>query len=113
MQLSSLTTQVSTQAAAQASALASLLLLRKTLELQASGIGSLVQAATPASIAEVNRLISDPAQTAPRTLTFRGVVTFVSRAGDVCHIQKRQRPGAWPGLCRDGVQISARRWRGA
>lgn len=50
MQLSSLTSQVSTQAAAQASALASLLLLRKTLELQASGIGSLVQAATPASI---------------------------------------------------------------
>lgn len=42
--------QVSTQAAAQASALASLLLLRKTLELQAANIGDLVQAATPASV---------------------------------------------------------------
>ena len=42
--------QVSTQAAAQASALASLLLLRKTLELQAANIGGLVQAATPASV---------------------------------------------------------------
>jgi len=49
MELSSLTNQVSTQAAAQASALASLLLLRKTLELQAASIGGLVQAATPAS----------------------------------------------------------------
>ena len=49
MELSSLTSQVSTQAAAQASALASLLLLRKTLELQTAGIGSLVQAATPAN----------------------------------------------------------------
>ncbi|WP_445940338.1 putative motility protein [Pseudomonas sp.] len=45
MELSSLTNQVSTQAAAQAS----LLLLRKTLELQAASIGGLVQAATPAS----------------------------------------------------------------
>lgn len=42
--------QVSTQAAAQASTLASLLLLRKTLELQAANIGGLVQAATPASV---------------------------------------------------------------
>ena len=42
--------QVSTQAAAQASALASLLLLRKTLEMQAANIGGLVQAATPASV---------------------------------------------------------------
>ena len=42
--------QVSTQAAAQASALASLLLLRKTLELQTANIGGLVQAATPASV---------------------------------------------------------------
>lgn len=42
--------QVSTQAAAQASALTSLLLLRKTLELQAANIGGLVQAATPASV---------------------------------------------------------------
>ena len=50
MELSSLTSQVSTQAAAQASALASLLLLRKTLELQAANIGGLVQAATPASV---------------------------------------------------------------
>ncbi|MGB4073752.1 putative motility protein [Pseudomonas sp.] len=41
--------QVSTQAAAQASALASLLLLRKTLELQASSAASLVQLAAPAS----------------------------------------------------------------
>ncbi len=42
--------QVSTQAATQASALASLLLLRKTLELQAANISGLVQAATPASV---------------------------------------------------------------
>ncbi|MFP6800708.1 MAG: putative motility protein [Pseudomonas sp.] len=49
MELSGLTSQVSTQAAAQASALASLLLLRKTLELQAASIGGLVEAATPAS----------------------------------------------------------------
>jgi hypothetical protein len=41
--------QVSTQAAAQASALASLLLLRKTLELQAASIGGLVEAAAPVS----------------------------------------------------------------
>ena len=41
-------------------------------------------AAAPASIAEVNRRLSDPAQTEPRTLVFRGVVTFVSRAGDFC-----------------------------
>ncbi|MCZ4320895.1 Motility protein [Pseudomonas sp. 8BK] len=50
MELSGLSNQVSTQAAAQASALASLLLLRKTLELQAASIGGLVQAATPASV---------------------------------------------------------------
>ena len=49
MELSSLNSQVSTQAAAQASALASLLLLRKTLELQAASIGGLAQAAAPVS----------------------------------------------------------------
>lgn len=49
MELSSLTNQVSAQAAAQASALASLLLLRKTLELQAASIGGLVEAAAPVS----------------------------------------------------------------
>ena len=43
------TSQISAQAAAQASALASLLLLRKTLELQATNGSGLVQAATPAS----------------------------------------------------------------
>lgn len=43
------TSQISAQAAAQASALASLLLLRKTLELQAANASGLVQAATPAS----------------------------------------------------------------
>jgi len=48
MDISNLTSSVSAQAA-QASALASLLLLRKTLELQAASIGGLVQAATPAS----------------------------------------------------------------
>ncbi|HEX5843711.1 MAG TPA: putative motility protein [Pseudomonas sp.] len=41
--------QVSTQAAAQASALASLLLLRKTLELQGANTSGLVQIATPTS----------------------------------------------------------------
>lgn len=41
--------QVSTQAAAQASAIASLLLLRKTLELQAANTSGLVQAATSTS----------------------------------------------------------------
>ena len=51
MQISSLTRKVSTQAAAQASALASLLLLRKTLELQAASAASLVQLAAPASTA--------------------------------------------------------------
>jgi|GEM_PF-539011 len=53
MQLSpgSLPSQVSTQAAAQASAVASLVLLRKTLELQAASIGTLIQAAAPASTA--------------------------------------------------------------
>ncbi|WP_405119139.1 putative motility protein [Pseudomonas leptonychotis] len=49
MDISNLTSSVSAQAVAQASALASLLLLRKTLELQAASIGGLVQAATPAS----------------------------------------------------------------
>ncbi len=49
MQLSSLTSQVSIQAAAQASAQASLLLLRKTLELQAATIGGLVQATATAT----------------------------------------------------------------
>jgi len=50
MELSSLPSQVSSQASAQISAQMSLLLLRKTLELQASGITGLVQAATPASL---------------------------------------------------------------
>jgi signal transduction histidine kinase len=59
-------------------------LLGLAAALAAPGAAQEPPAATPASIAEVNRLISDPAQTAPRTLTFRGVVTFVSRAGDVC-----------------------------
>jgi hypothetical protein len=49
MNISNLTSSVSAQAAAQASALASLMLLRKTLELQSASIGGLVQAATPAS----------------------------------------------------------------
>ena len=39
---------------------------------------------TASTIAEVNRVLSDPAQTNPRRLTFRGVVTFVSRLGDIC-----------------------------
>jgi stage V sporulation protein SpoVS len=43
------TSQISAQAAAQASALASLMLLRKTLELQASGAANLLQSAIPAS----------------------------------------------------------------
>jgi hypothetical protein len=50
MNINSLTSSVSAQAAAQASALASLLLLRKTLELQTASIGGLVEAATPASV---------------------------------------------------------------
>jgi signal transduction histidine kinase len=37
-----------------------------------------------ATIAEVNRILSDPAHTTARRLIFRGVVTFVSRAGDIC-----------------------------
>lgn len=49
MELSSLTNQVSTQAATQASALASLLLLRKTLELQAASISGLLQSIEPVS----------------------------------------------------------------
>ena len=51
MQLSSLPQQVSTQAAAQASALAALLVLRKSLELQAATGGGLVQATAPVSAA--------------------------------------------------------------
>lgn len=39
--------QISSQAAAQASALASLMLLRKTLELQAASTASLMQAVAP------------------------------------------------------------------
>ncbi|OHC19721.1 MAG: hypothetical protein A3J71_20695 [Pseudomonadales bacterium RIFCSPHIGHO2_02_FULL_60_43] len=50
MELRSLTNQVASQASAQASAMASLLLLRKTLELQAASIGGLIEAATPASL---------------------------------------------------------------
>lgn len=49
MEVSSLASQVSTQASAQISAQMSLLLLRKTLDLQAANITSLVQAAAPAS----------------------------------------------------------------
>lgn len=49
MELSSLTNQVSTQAATQVSALASLLLLRKTFELQAASISGLLQSIEPVS----------------------------------------------------------------
>jgi hypothetical protein len=49
MELSSIASQVSSQASAQFSAQMSLLLLRKTLELQAAGVASLVQAAAPVS----------------------------------------------------------------
>lgn len=45
------TSQISAQAAAQAAALASLMLLRKTLELQSSNAASLIQTALPASTA--------------------------------------------------------------
>lgn len=54
MELSSLTSQlssqISTQASAQISGKMSLLLLRKTLELQAASVTGLVQAAAPASL---------------------------------------------------------------
>lgn len=49
MEINNLSNQVSIQAATQASANASLLLLRKTLELQAAGIGGLIEAAAPTS----------------------------------------------------------------
>ncbi|MFG0416202.1 putative motility protein [Ectopseudomonas khazarica] len=49
MEVSSLASQVSTQASAQISAQMSLLLLRKTLDLQAANITGLVQSAAPAS----------------------------------------------------------------
>ncbi|CAE6890350.1 putative motility protein [Pseudomonas khazarica] len=49
MEVSSLASQVSTQASAQISAQMSLLLLRKTLDLQAANIAGLVQSAAPAS----------------------------------------------------------------
>lgn len=49
MELSSISSQVSSQASAQISAQMSLLLLRKTLELQAANITGLVQAAAPVS----------------------------------------------------------------
>ena len=50
MELSSIASQVSSQASAQFSAQMSLLLLRKTLELQAASVGGLVQAASPANV---------------------------------------------------------------
>lgn len=49
MEVGSLASQVSTQASAQISAQMSLLLLRKTLDLQAANITGLVQSAAPAS----------------------------------------------------------------
>jgi hypothetical protein len=49
MELSALSNQLSSQAATQASALASLMLLRKTLELQAANIDGLMQTVTPSS----------------------------------------------------------------
>lgn len=51
VELSSLPSQVSSQASSQIAAQMSLLLLRKTLDLQASSITGLVQAAAPASMA--------------------------------------------------------------
>lgn len=51
MELSSIASQVSSQASAQLSAQMSLLLLRKTLELQAASISGLVQSAAPVSAA--------------------------------------------------------------
>ncbi|MFP6851457.1 MAG: putative motility protein [Pseudomonas sp.] len=49
MELSALSNQLSSQAATQASALASLMLLRKTLELQAANIDGLMQTVAPTS----------------------------------------------------------------
>ena len=49
MELSSISSQVASQAAAQFSAQMSLLLLRKTLELQSANISGLMQSAVPAS----------------------------------------------------------------
>jgi hypothetical protein len=49
MDLNNLSNRVSIQATAQASATASLLLLRKPLELQAAGIGGLLQSSAPVS----------------------------------------------------------------
>lgn len=49
MELSSISSQVASQAAAQLSAQMSLLLLRKTLELQSANISGLMQAAAPVS----------------------------------------------------------------
>lgn len=49
MEPSSISSQVASQAAAQFSAQMSLLLLRKTLELQSANIGGLMQPAAPAS----------------------------------------------------------------
>ncbi|WP_237045634.1 putative motility protein [Aquipseudomonas alcaligenes] len=43
------TRQISSQAAAQASALASLMLLRKTLELQAASTANLMQSVAPSA----------------------------------------------------------------
>jgi hypothetical protein len=49
VELSSISSQVSSQASAQISAQMSLLLLRKTLELQTANIAGLVQSAAPVS----------------------------------------------------------------
>lgn len=48
--ISSISSQVSSQASAQMAAQMSLLLLRKTLELQAANIGGLMQSVAPASM---------------------------------------------------------------
>lgn len=49
MELSSIASQVSSQASSQTAAQISLLLLRKTLDLQAANMAGLVQAAAPTS----------------------------------------------------------------
>lgn len=49
VELSSIASQVSSQASAQTTAQISLLLLRKTLDLQAANMAGLMQAAMPAS----------------------------------------------------------------
>jgi hypothetical protein len=49
VELSNISSQVSSQASTQIAAQMSLLLLRKTLELQAANISGLVQSAAPAS----------------------------------------------------------------